>query len=512
MEEQVIFTSGTTGTVSTIHSLDQSNLRQCQNDTKFSCCVVKKKYLFVAQSKKALIQVYDLHGSNKRESVEQRLPVPEVLQALETVDEDGLLLGATDSGKLYIWQIASGNLLNVKPMAHYQGIVKIKSICHGKYVVTAGNDSRLIFWQTMDLVQREDPKPLFTIHDHSLPITDFVFSNSLGDSLDGEIYTTSKDMSLRCYSISAYHEPICVSTFTFPTSLNCVSLDTADRAVYVGTDSGVIQIPAYYKLGTYKIVSLLQPIEPKIYSVTEVAPGAMESDLSTREKSFSIGQIICTRIVNGNTTAVATSIDGSLLVTGDSSGKCTVTEIFSNQPLKEIRALSTNDSTGPVSNLIVFPITQQSESLLDATKVTKPWKFPTLQRSIVKREQGINDVYVQFQDNSLQTVLPISDFGTYLDTVASEENVFHQTGSINSTVNRIASSKASATAGGKESKNSSGKDNEDDLLKSKDKEIARLNGLVLSLTDAYQDIRMMHEELMKEHQALLNSTKKQTEL
>ena len=95
MDEQIIFTSGNTGTVSLLHSLDQSNLRQCQTDSRFSSCVVKQKYLFVAQSKKALIQIYSLHGANKRESVEQRLPVPEVLQCIECVDEDGLLLGAT---------------------------------------------------------------------------------------------------------------------------------------------------------------------------------------------------------------------------------------------------------------------------------------------------------------------------------------------------------------------------------------------------------------------------------
>lgn len=269
MDEQIIFTSGNTGTVSLLHSLDQSNLRQCQTDSRFSSCVVKQKYLFVAQSKKALIQIYSLHGANKRESVEQRLPVPEVLQCIECVDEDGLLLGATDSGKLYIWNLSSGNLLNVKPMAHYQGIVKIKSICHGKYVVTAGNDSRLIFWQTMDLLQSEEPKPLFIIHDHSLPITDFAFSNTLGHFLDGKLFTVSSDMTLRCYTVSVNSEPRCISVFTFPTALNCISLDPADRCIYIGSESGVINLPFYYKVSPYKIINLLQSNESKIYSITE---------------------------------------------------------------------------------------------------------------------------------------------------------------------------------------------------------------------------------------------------
>lgn len=506
MDEQLIFTSGTSGTVGTLHSLDQSNLRQCQTETRFSSCIVKRKYLFVAQSKKALIQVYNLNGSNKRESVEQRLPVPEVLQTIECVDEDGLLLGATDGGKLYIWQLASGNLLNVKAMAHYQGIVKIRSICNGKYIVTAGNDSRLIFWQTMDLVQNDEPKPLFIIHDHTLPITDFVFSNTLGHTLEGKLYTVSKDMSLRCYQISVNHEPYCISTFTFSSALNCISLDPADRAIYVGTDSGVIQVPVYYTISKSMIVNLLQHSKTKIYSIVETIPGSLEIDSSTKEKMLLMGQISCMRLGNSAATLLATSLDGSLLVIGDSTGKCTVTEIFSNQPLKEVRALSTNDSTGAVTNLILHPITQESESLLEATKATKPWKFINLQRAVVDRKTGINDVHVQFHDTTVHNVQPVSNFESYLDSVAAEEHIFHQTDSINSTVHRVGQlqTQASAAAPAAEEGVSSDKN---DLFKTKDKQIAQLNGTVASLTDAYKELRKMHEDLMKEHQELLNKTK-----
>ena len=74
-------------------------------------------------------------------------------------------------------------------------------------------------------------------------------------------------------------------------------------------------------------------------------------------------------------------------------------------------------------------------------------------------------------------------------------------------MNRVGQTKASMTATAKESKVSS----DDDIYKSKDKQIAQLNGTVASLTDAYKELRKMHEDLMKEHQQLLSKNGTQTE-
>ncbi|CAI4783331.1 CBM_collapsed_G0048330.mRNA.1.CDS.1 [Saccharomyces cerevisiae] len=227
MDEQVIFTTNTSGTIASVHSFEQINLRQCSTQSRNSCVQVGNKYLFIAQAQKALINVYNLSGSFKRESVEQRLPLPEILKCLEVVENDGvqydriqgvnhnlpdfnlpyLLLGSTESGKLYIWELNSGILLNVKPMAHYQSITKIKSILNGKYIITSGNDSRVIIWQTVDLVSasNDDPKPLCILHDHTLPVTDFQVSSSQGKFLsctDTKLFTVSQDATIRCYDLS----------------------------------------------------------------------------------------------------------------------------------------------------------------------------------------------------------------------------------------------------------------------------------------------------------------------
>lgn len=493
MDERVIFTSATTGTVSNIHSLNQSNLRQCQAGGRFSSCIVKQDYLFVAQSKKALIQIYNLHGSTKRESVEQRLPVPEVLQCIECID-DTLLLGATEGGKLYIWELASGSLLNVKLMAHYQGIVKIKSICHGKYIVTAGKDARLIFWQLTDLLQNDEPKPLYIIHDHSLPITDFAFSNTLGHSLDGRLFSVSEDMTLRCYQLSVNYEPRCIATFTFPSPLSCLSLDPADRCIYVGTSSGVIKLPLYYNVTPNKLMNLIQSTESKIYSVIEKLPGTLDDVTTNKEQLMTMGQLLCERICEMNACCLSTSMDGSLLIIGDDGGKCTILEIFSKQPIREIQPLSTDDFSGSTTSLLTFPIKQESESLLEADKINKGWKFPNLQRAILGREGKRHDVQVQFNHMSSKNVLPISDFNKFLSEVASEENIFHKVSGINSEVKRV-----SLPAPKETNKNGTESGERQDT---KDQEIAKLKKTVAQLTDAYKELRGIHDDLLQQHQKL----------
>lgn len=115
MDEQLCFTTNTTCTVGYLHSPNQTNLKQCSTENRNGSCLVGNKYLFVAQAKKALINVYRIGGSGKRESVEQRLPLPEALSCLEVVENNTefgnapqsqlpyLLLGSTASGKLALY-------------------------------------------------------------------------------------------------------------------------------------------------------------------------------------------------------------------------------------------------------------------------------------------------------------------------------------------------------------------------------------------------------------------------
>ncbi|AMD19416.1 HBR515Wp [Eremothecium sinecaudum] len=513
MDERVLFTSGITATTSFLHSSGQSNLKQCATSSRNSAVMVGDR-LLVSQANKALINVYIMNDSNKKESVEQRLPLPELISCIAVVENNNavesncertnvdlpyLLLASTPSGKLYIWELASGKLLCVKPMSHYQTITKIQAIVNGKYVVTSGADARLIVWQTSDLVLQDEPKPVYMLHDHTLAITDFAVSNAHNsDYLNTKLFTVSEDMSLRCYQLSnAFERPQLLNTFTFPVPLTSVALDSADRCVYVGTTEGVYALPTFYHLDPKgsKIVNLLQLGENKILSITE----SQEGMSANRQELFQMGTIVCDKIYPTQATTMQVSMDGSLLVVGNTLGSCSVIDIYSKQIMKELAPLVTKDAhLGPVNNLMVIPCIAHSESLtqtgVSGSQSAKVTKIPNLEKAIYDREDMHNLMFQKGRKRDPSPILPVSDFEKYIDNVAQEESVFMQLGAVNSTLKVVGEQLPSSNA-------SSSQDT------SKDAEVATLKETVQQLTAAYKDLREIHEKLYEDHEKLLQKHK-----
>ncbi|SCU87273.1 LADA_0E03004g1_1 [Lachancea dasiensis] len=493
MEEQLCFTTGSTCSVAFLNAAKQTDLKQCGTEYRNGTVKVGSSHLFVAQRRKAVINVYRINGEGSRESVEQRLALPEPVSCLEVVTNgEGqewpyLLLASTPTGRLYIWEVKSGQLLTVKPLAHYQPITKIQSVMNGTYVITSGADARLMIWQTVDLVTQQDPKPIFTLHDHTLGISDFCVSNAHAKThLSGKLFTVSHDMTLRCYDLNlhVWAEPRLLATFTFPSALECVALDPADRACYVGGSQGVYQVNFYYALGSSQMLNLLSPEGNRIMSCVESQP------LQNLRELHTMGQIACPKISSVNSTKLACSMDGSLLVIGAKSGKCTIVDVFSKQPVRELQSIVSNESSGEVTSLILDCIDQDSsESLLTKTNSQSESKFPNFQKNIFARE-GLHDVYCQIPAEREPAVAPVDDFESYLDQVASEENVFMQLGSVVSTV-KIVDQVESEPAANTEASPSTN---------DKNTEVKELRQNVTELTHAYKDLREMYDKLLKEHE------------
>ncbi|SCU96589.1 LAME_0F16754g1_1 [Lachancea meyersii CBS 8951] len=496
MEEQLCFSTSSTCTVAILNGAKQTDLKQCGTEFRNGTVRVGYSHLFVAQRRKAVINVYKINGNGSRESVEQRLALPEPVSCLEVVenaekpDTPYLLLASTPTGKLFVWELMSGNLLAVKPLAHYQPITKIQSVVNGKYVITSGADARLMIWQTVDLVTQQDPKPIFTLHDHTLGITDFCVSNAHAKThLSGKLFTVSQDMTLRCYDLNldVWPQPQLLATFTFPSPLECIALDPADRACYVGGPQGVYQVNFYYSISSNQILNLLNADGNRIISCVECQP-----ERNLREL-YAMGQIECPKILDASGTQLAISMDGSSLVVGDTSGKCSVIDVYSKQSMKEIQSIVVNESCGEVTGLTLNLIDQDtSESLVSTDKAHTEFKFPNLQKSVFTRE-GLHDVYYQAPAEKEGAVAPLDDFEEYLDQVASEENAFVQLGSVVSTVKIVDQIKS--TAEGTQAQDEPSRQEES-------KEILEMQENVRDITNAYKDLREMYDKLLREHQTL----------
>lgn len=538
MNEQIIFTTNSTGTITNMHSYEQSNLRQCTVASRHSAVRVGAKYLFVAQSQKALIHVYNAAHDIQRESIEQRLPLPEVVNCLEVVENNVntvgnndisgeihklpefnlpyLLIASTESGKLYIWELNSGILLNVKHAAHYQAITKIKSILNGKYIVTSGNDSRIIIWQTIDLVSQEDPKPVAVLQDHTLPITDFEVSSTHGENLltsGVKLYSASRDATVRCYDLSSLvnqgnnrktarksEKVQLLATFSLPYPISCITLDPAERSIYLGTQTGCFALPLYYKLNGNRIANLVQMSDgnrANIYSLVEQI--SKTSDNQNRDSLYAKGQLICEKLLDDDVTCLEISMDGSILLIGDSHGKVYATEIFSKQVLKTLQALTTSQTLhGQVTNILVNTYsTEDNDKLANGFKLQKNNnnmnKLPALQRVIFDKLRlgQPHDIWHQIGEVSIEqtssaAVTPLSNFESYLSNLQSQETAFVELSGVSSDVTVV---------GGPN-------DTPENTSGDKQKEIDDLKQNVASLTQAYQELRQIHEKLYKEHEQL----------
>ncbi|QLG74258.1 hypothetical protein HG535_0G01420 [Zygotorulaspora mrakii] len=526
MDEQIVFTTNDTASVANIHTYEQATLRQCTVGSKNSAVKVGNKYLFVAQGKKALINVYNIAGQHKRESIEQRLPLPEVINCLEVVESNGitysrneqhqhklanfdlpyLLIGSTPSAKLYVWELSSGILLGVKPMAHYQSITKIQSIVGGKYIVTSGSDARVMIWQTMDLVSVDEPKPICILHDHTLSVTDFQVSSSSGDFLSSsgtKLFTVSEDATLRCYSLNLIGRsnkkesinPSLLATFSLPYAIQSVTLDPADRACYIGTKEGCFNLPLYYNLKDGKISNLVQSIDegkPRIFSLVERIDE--QQSIQDGEKLYAMGQLLCDKVIDVEVTKLEISMDGTLLVVGDSHGKVSIVEIYSKQILRTMEPLSTTQSLhGCVTNILITPqyVETDGQAIAETFKLgslNNTQKIPTLQRVIYDKTKAgqLHEIWGQVGEDLDSTILPLNDFEKYMDQVKIQQTFFLQADKNSSQIKIVGEQDA-------------------DVVKhsTKDPQIEELKANVQTLTEAYKELREMHEKLYQEHEALL---------
>ncbi|KAH3675948.1 hypothetical protein WICMUC_002244 [Wickerhamomyces mucosus] len=435
--------------------------------------------VFAAAKGKALINVYT-YG---KESPDQKIPIPEQLTCLtlvpnkdenisnlndydqEDIEESNdvytklpkfripyLLVGGGISGKIYTWELASGLLLSVKE-AHYQSLTVLKVTSDNSYLVSAGKDSRVLVWRISDLVEFSKDeerviKPAHVISDHSLEVTDIFINNNTKQ--DSKLYTVSKDSTIRVYSLYSFE---LLSTFVITGIIESIAVDSADRAIFVGLQNGNI-----------RQIDLYEP--NKATNILEAKGGA--GKILTLPEDHELK----TTITYHNPSPVkqlALSLDGSLLVSGDASGKVVISDIVSKQVVKELKDLGS-----PVANIKILTAYQTSE---DSNIEKNNKAIPPLKRVITTGE--LKEQEVVFQKGFEQEQY-LFDLEAHLNRVSEEALYFENLSSINSEV--ITSKK---TLGDESNK------------------VKELEQKVAKATKAYTDLRVMYEDLYKEHTELL---------
>lgn len=349
------------------------------------CCTTPKGKVIVAVRNKALLHVY-VAG---KEAPIQKIPVPEQVAAIATCGSEWLLAGGTVSGRLLVWEMASGRLLFNKSV-HYQKINKVAFTLNRNYLVACSEDSRITVFSVADLVSGSQENPLHTFSHHTLAVTDFQLTGGLNDDL--KLVSVSLDSTCRIYNLTTCKPEW---TLVLPSPAFSVALDPGFRAVYVGLESGeILDVKLHVVDETNKLVHIFEKYAApgtKILTVPELVPRiAVHSKAVTR---------------------LAVSFDGTRLVSGDANGQLFVLDVITKQTVKPLKSV-----VGAVSYISMVPALNTEEKFV---------AIPPLQRAL--HTDSLHEIKVKIanptfaKDNNHRLDY---DLEQYLNEVAEQESHF----------------------------------------------------------------------------------------
>lgn len=297
--------------------------------------------------------------------------LPEILVTFSISNDVNWAIGGTSQGKIYLWQISSGNLMLVHA-AHYQKITAITFVMHDTFFLTGSEDSRLCLWKLSDIVdlyaKKEEIRPLKTWNNHSLAITDIVCG--FGTSNFARVFTSSLDSTVNIWDLSTQ---TLLTTFVFPKPITCLVIDSAERIFYAGTNQGEI-----YSVNLYGSSN-----ENFSESFQEAIGGSEKIVQSVKDEST---------IFKGHESAVsclALSFDGSLLITGSQDKNVFVWDVATHQIIQTFNKQNGSitsicckviyqgffDDKTPLENIPVFKRIQNSQDMSDYYILKKLHKF-----------------------------------------------------------------------------------------------------------------------------------------
>ncbi|CAJ0626207.1 2375_t:CDS:2 [Entrophospora sp. SA101] len=201
-----------------------------------------------AQNDKALIHVYSLF----KEQIHNKLFCPEKLVSLSVSNKGTYCAGGTDNGKIYIWELSTGTLCKVFD-AHYKKINVMRFTNDDIALITGSDDSSVNVWLFGSILDTDDDDnnnndlliPYYSWSDHSLPITDIICG--VGNFNTCRILTSSMDNTCKIWDLSTGY---LLTTFIFPSIINCIEFDKIERMFFCGCNNKLIyQVNLYKNIG-----------------------------------------------------------------------------------------------------------------------------------------------------------------------------------------------------------------------------------------------------------------------
>lgn len=312
--------------------------------------LIGDQYIICGYENTPIVNVWCL---DRKDHLALKMILPGQVQVLAvTPDGNYCLVGI--SNRLYIWQVATGFLLNVLER-HYQNVTHIAISSDMSFFVTGGQDGLILIWKFSQVLS---PCESFSVVDgHSTandPWRKIVHSTNaisglhLGHGNAGRamVAVVSEDNICRLYRL---HSGACLETILFGVNdiLSAVTFDLAEIYLYVGSKDGEIYKTKLMVIATTEAsVGGLDKKPNGLSDFIQLDASGREQDEGDKERKQdqSIPKFIGHE---DEITSLAVTIDGHGLVSGSVDGTIKLWHVESHQCMRTIT------HKGPVDNVLV---------------------------------------------------------------------------------------------------------------------------------------------------------------
>ncbi|PKA57327.1 Guanine nucleotide-binding protein subunit beta-like protein B [Apostasia shenzhenica] len=151
-------------------------------------------------------------------------------------------IGGGLSGHIYLWELASGKLLN-KWTAHYRSVTCLALSDDESLLVSGSEDGSIRVWSLLmtfdeSLKEAGGNMYLYSFSEHALPVTSIVSTRGFGNA---NFISSSEDRTCKIWSLS---EGKLLQTITFPSTVHAIAMNPGKLKIYAGCRDGKIYVAA----------------------------------------------------------------------------------------------------------------------------------------------------------------------------------------------------------------------------------------------------------------------------
>ncbi|KPI36860.1 Pre-rRNA-processing protein crb3/ipi3 [Cyphellophora attinorum] len=319
-----------------------------KSSTNPRCLAVSRAHIYAAQATKAVVHVY----SRQKGNLEATVPFPDRIHSVAFAEAAQVLILGTDDGKLVLWEVGTGRI-TTSSASHLQAVTQLRVTPDNDLILSGSPDTTVQIWSLSQLLSFSSSAhsysgeasnvPINTFENHRNPIT----ALSCGNSRSSTNFAVSAAADSTCHIWQIQSCQI-LRTVLLPAAPMCIAIDPADRAAYLGDESGSI--------------SHIDLIELGQSTVTSGESGRL-TDIGKQKQwttSSNAGSMHCLDV----------SYDGTYLVSGHTHGDLLRWDVAKHKVMSDVSKLGQ-----PISNVqILRPegLPEATPVSFDIVEVTKP--------------------------------------------------------------------------------------------------------------------------------------------